>query len=158
MRNSTGFEYIEISQALIRQENHFLMQLRDFKPDIESPGQWGFFAGHHEQGENAEEAMWRELEEELRWQPKKLLFLDTFLFGNRRIHVFRCDLSGDQEKLSLQEGLEFGLFSPKEIRSGQLYSRKKSRHYPITTIAMEVFRSVYGDLKDLDPNKPLPIH
>jgi 8-oxo-dGTP pyrophosphatase MutT (NUDIX family) len=141
-----GLEYIEISQALIRQENYFLMQLRDFKPDIESPGQWGFFAGHHEQEENAEEAMWRELEEELRWQPKELRFLDTLLFGNRRLHIFRCELVGDQKKLSLQEGVEFGLFTKGEILREQLHSRTRNRRYPITTIALEVFRSTNGGL------------
>ena len=40
---------------LVTPDGRYLMQLRDFKPDIESPGHWGFFAGHRNPEESAEE-------------------------------------------------------------------------------------------------------
>ena len=99
-----GLSQIEISQAFIAIEDRFLMQLRDFNPSIVYPGHWGFFAGHSEPGESAEETMWREIEEELSWKPQNLNFLgDIVVEGNRRIHAFQCQLDCKLEELVLQE-------------------------------------------------------
>ena len=86
-----GLSQIEISQAFIAIEDRFLMQLRDFNPSIFYPGHWGFFAGHSEPEESAEETMWREIEEELSWKPQSLNFLGNIIVeGNRRINAFQC--------------------------------------------------------------------
>ena len=116
---------IEVSQALIHFQGRYLMQLRDFKDGIESPGHWGFFAGHIESGESAEQTIWREIKEELSWQPKKFDFLGNLKLRNRRMHVFYCDLNNEIESLSLQEGEEIGVFLPEEIHDKQLYSKKR---------------------------------
>ena len=42
-----------------------LVYLRDDKPDIPFPNHWDFFGGHVEDGETPEEALVREVEEEL---------------------------------------------------------------------------------------------
>lgn len=43
----------------------YLMQLRDQKPGIFFPGHWGVFGGAVDPGENVEQALAREMEEEL---------------------------------------------------------------------------------------------
>ena len=48
-----------------------LLQLRDPKPDIIFPGQWGFFSGSIEEDETQEQAAWRELWEELQYIVRK---------------------------------------------------------------------------------------
>ena len=58
------------------------MQLRDFKSGIESPGHWGFFAGQIETGESAEKTIWREIKEELCWQPQGFAFLGNLIFSS----------------------------------------------------------------------------
>ena len=135
---------IEVSQALICKNEYFLIQLRDFKSSIESPGHWGFFAGHIENGENPEQTMWRELHEELCWQPEVLFYLGNIVLDNHRTHVFRCEFVSDIQSLSLQEGVEIGIFRAEEIIKGQLYSFKRKQRYPITENSKVVFRDFNG--------------
>ena len=48
MLDDSANSFIGGSQVLIHFRGSCLMQLRDFKDGIESPGHWGFFAGHIE--------------------------------------------------------------------------------------------------------------
>ena len=139
MPDSPQNSYIEVSQALICKNDYFLIQLRDFKSSIESPGHWGFFAGHIENGENAEQTMWRELHEELCWQPERFCFLGNIIYGNGKMHVFQCELKEDVKTLSLQEGEEIDVFTEKEIIHGLLFSQKKNQYFPITKISRTVY-------------------
>ena len=132
---------IEISQVFIEIGSCFLMQLRDFKPSIVYPGHWGFFAGHWEEGELAEEAMWRELQEELQWQPIALKPLGCYIVErDRRIHAHHCQLNVPLDELSLQEGQEIGIFRKKEIARGVLFSQKWSEYFPVSPISIQVFQ------------------
>ena len=138
---SNRLPHIEISQSFITMDGQFLMQLRDFKPSIVFPGCWGFFAGHMETGESAEETILRELQEELCWQPSSLIYLGSLeVEGNRRIHVHQCQLDGDLESLSLQEGQEIGTFTLEEIIKGSLFSNKWKQFYSITPTSEKIFR------------------
>ena len=74
--------------------------------------------------ESAEQTIWREIKEELCWQPRGFNFLGNLIFGKLRMHVFYCDLYNDIKTLSLQEGEEIGVFLPEEILDKQLYSKK----------------------------------
>jgi len=133
------------------------MQLRDFKEEIESPGQWGFFAGKIEEEESAEQTIWREIKEELCWQPKSFDFLGNLNFGNRRMHIFYCDLFDDINTLSLQEGEEIGIFLPKEINENKLYSNKMNSYFPISEISHRVFDKFYKDLLKEKSNEYLDL-
>jgi 8-oxo-dGTP diphosphatase len=58
---------IEIAQALIFDRDlKLLIYLRDDKPTIPFPNHWDLFGGHVETGETPEQALCRELEEEIR--------------------------------------------------------------------------------------------
>lgn len=59
-------------------EKKFLLQLRDSHAK-KDPNQYGFFGGHREKGESAEECIKRELFEELEYTPKNLQLFRTFL-------------------------------------------------------------------------------
>ena len=138
--------YIEISEALITIDNLYLMQLRDFKPTIVYPGHWGFFAGHWETGETAEAAMKRELQEELRWQPRSLTFLGSLIVeGNRQIHAHQCQLDIKLQTLDVQEGQEIVAFSVEEITRNSLFSQKWKQYYPISPISAKVFQHFMGE-------------
>ena len=133
--------YIEIRQAIILKENLYLMQLRDFTPNIIYPGHWGFFAGHWKNNETAKEAMMRELLEELCWQPKSLIYLGNLIGEwNHHIHVHKCQLDCSLESLTLKEGQEIGAFTMDEITRNSLFSKKWKQCYPITPISATIFK------------------
>ena len=117
------------------------MQLRDFKPNIIYPGHWGFFAGHWKNHETAVDAMMRELNEELCWQPQILTYLGNIIVeGNLRIHVHKCQLNCGWESLTLQEGQEIGAFTKEEIARNTLFSQKLKKRFQVTPISAEVFK------------------
>lgn len=56
----------EIAQVLLFDRNgRLLIYLRDNKPEIPFPNHWDFFGGHLEEGETPEQALVREVKEEL---------------------------------------------------------------------------------------------
>ncbi len=91
------------------------------------PNQWCFFGGQIENGENPEDALNRELSEEL--GGKKLLenvkFFGVYPFwdvhsvnGNKRegfIHVYSADFVGKISDINLKEGKGFTFLSRQEM-------------------------------------------
>ena len=97
-------------------DGKFLLQLRDNKKGIKSPGKWAIFGGGVEKGETPKEAATREIFEELE------LRLDKNFFGRRKLFWFGHFIYFipykkriDKSKLKLHEGQEIGSFSRKEI-------------------------------------------
>ena len=68
----------EVVKAVIYKDQKYLLQLRDDNPEISSPNTWGFFGGGVDDGETHEEALIRELNEELNWKPKKMELFHRF--------------------------------------------------------------------------------
>jgi 8-oxo-dGTP diphosphatase len=133
--------YIESCQAFIQIGESYLMQLRDFKPSIIFPGHWGFFGGHCENDEIPLDGMWRELQEELTWQPGSMRELGSLILAdNRRVHAHYCQLNVDLSQLTLQEGQEIGIFSVDEILGGKLFSKKWKKIFPISPISETTFK------------------
>ena len=61
---------IDVVAILVTPDVRYLVQLRDDKPGIFFPGFWGGFGGGIEPGETAEQAIIREMEEELCFTPQ----------------------------------------------------------------------------------------
>ena len=64
----------EVALALLERNGRWLMQLRDDVPGIVGPGCWGLFGGHLDPGETAQQALERELLEEIGWSSSGLEF------------------------------------------------------------------------------------
>ena len=118
-------------KAIIYSKGKILLQLRDEKPNIFYPGCWGLFGGNVDKNEEPVDALKRELEEEIRFQPKtlKLLFSWNHYKYNSILHFFLVPLSIDYEDLCLNEGQSMKLFSLEEINKLKITpSLKKNLH------------------------------
>jgi len=104
------------------------------KERINFPGCWGFFGGSIDVGETPEEASKRELLEEIGYKPALLYNMGFDIvrdLGNLSIHAYCCPLTIPIEKIDLQEGLDWGLFSLEEVMTKELYSHKMGRLFPV---------------------------
>lgn len=111
--------------AILYQDNQFLLQLRDDKPQILYPGHWAFFGGHLEPGELPEVAIQRELMEEIGYQPPKITHFSSYTSDPRIIrHVFYAPLMVPVATLELNEGMDRGLATPTDVQQGFLYSHR----------------------------------
>lgn len=100
--------------VLLHRDGRVLLQHRDDKPDIESPGQWSLFGGGLDEGEEPEDAMLREIEEEIGYRPRAHRPLVVFSGWYAEFHVYLAEVSPPIEELVLGEGQGFGYFTRKE--------------------------------------------
>jgi 8-oxo-dGTP pyrophosphatase MutT (NUDIX family) len=106
----------------------YLMQLRDRKPTIFYPGHWGLFGGAVDVDESPEQAVRRELEEELGFHPAEVDFLTEFSFdlqfvGSKRIYrrYYEVQTTDKEiESLRLSEGTAMEAFRPETLFSLRL--------------------------------------
>lgn len=107
-------------------DSRFLLQLRDSKPGIYYPSHWGLFGGAVDEGESPEQALCRELEEELDFRPEKYFRFTNFDFDfsfcgygvlYRTYYVVRITAKR-LNSLVLGEGSAFRAFAPEKLFSG----------------------------------------
>ena len=122
----------EVALAMLERDGRWLLQLRDDLDTIIHPGHWGLFGGHLAPGETPEQAVMRELQEEISWAPEStpsLWFSDDS--GTRIAHVFRGQLEVPIDHLNLLEGQDLKLASLEELITGEVWSEKRREHRPI---------------------------
>lgn len=115
-----------------------LLQLRDQDHNIPFPGHWGFFGGSIDDGEQPRESALRELDEELGFHPDELHLLDVTIIAelnNLMSHVFFCRLTTSVERLTLTEGMDFGLFTVDEVMTKKLSSERMKGLFPVVPLA-----------------------
>ena len=116
--------------AIIVVKDTYLLQLRDRKRGIFFPNQWGCFGGAVEPGEAIEQALTRELHEELGLDVASMPFryftrfdFDLAFAGLQSIwrYFYEIELArGDLDPLQLQEGSGMALFSIDQIVTGAI--------------------------------------
>lgn len=107
---------------IIFEDNRYLLQLRDQKPGIFFPGHWGLFGGATEPGESPEQAIRREMNEELGLMvPSDIKHVTDFSFTFGRFgvierHFFKIAVASSvMGSLTLNEGAEMRAFRAAEI-------------------------------------------
>jgi len=108
-----------VAALLVTPDRRYLLQLRDDKPDIWFPGFWGLFGGGVDAGETPEEALRRELHEELGFQPGQAAYFTQVCFDLRRWgrgvklrYVFEVPIEMDEiATMTLREGAGMELFA-----------------------------------------------
>ena len=109
--------------AAIILENHngeFLLYLRDNKPDIPFPDHWDLIGGHVEEWETPEEALVREVKEELDIDIKDYVFYRKYecftgdAYENIK-YIYYGKIGVPIEEVTLLEGVRPQYFSREEI-------------------------------------------
>jgi 8-oxo-dGTP diphosphatase len=101
-------------------DGKFLLALRDNKPGIPFPNHWDLIGGHVEEGETPEEAMVREVKEELDIDMKDYTFYKKFecltgdAYDNIK-YIFSGKINIPIEEITLLEGERAQYFSKEEI-------------------------------------------
>lgn len=108
------------SILLENSEGKILLFLRDNKPTIPHPNKWDLLGGGVEKGETFEEAIIREMQEEMELDLKDF---EVFRVYNRPENietVFHKKLDLDVDKINLHEGQKIQYFSVEELLSMDL--------------------------------------
>lgn len=94
---------------LFDRHNRLLVYLRDNKSDIPFPEHWDLFGGHLEDGETPEEALVREVKEELGLDLKRWQFFRSYeclqgdAYPNVK-HLYWAKIGKSADELTLYEG------------------------------------------------------
>jgi 8-oxo-dGTP diphosphatase len=115
---------ILVTMAVLYQDRHFLMQLRDDKKSILYPGRWGLFGGHLESGETPQVGLIREIQEEINYLVKNPTLFRCYSDRKTERYIFFAPLEVSLESLELNEGQDLDLVPLDNIRLGYHYSRK----------------------------------
>ena len=113
---------MKIIAAIILENDkgEFLLYLRDNKPDIPFPDHWDLIGGHVEEGETPEDALIREVKEELDIDLKDYTFYKKYecLTGDAYENIkfiYYGKINLPIEEITLLEGVRSQYFSREEI-------------------------------------------
>ncbi len=153
-QNQSIHSHTFVALAILQQGNRFLMQLRDDDPRILYPGHWGFFGGHMEPGESADDAVRRELIEELSYCPPALKLFVRQEEPTITRYIYHGYLEVNLSDLVLGEGIDFALLSLSDIERGHHFSAKISQARPLGKphrASLLQFLADNGDRSLVDP-------
>lgn len=105
-----------VSLIIENLKGQVLLMLRDDKSTIPYPNCWAFIGGHIEEGETPEQALVREVKEELDYDLKKYDFFKKYACEEGNISVFYIKGDYKIEDFRLGEGQKIQFFSKKEIQ------------------------------------------
>lgn len=111
----------EIAAIILENDKgEFLLYLRDDKPEIPFPDHWDLIGGHVEEGETPEEALVREVKEELDIDLKEYTFYKKYVcltgdaYENIK-YIYSGKINLPIEEITLLEGVRPQYFSRAEI-------------------------------------------
>ena len=115
--------YNDVGALLVTDDGRYLAQLRDDRPDIRAPAHWGMFGGGIHPGESDEDALRRELVEELDLRVGELRRFTELVYVEpvpphdlgRKVYLEARVTEGEVAGLAQREGAAKRLLSPDEL-------------------------------------------
>ncbi|MBN2461315.1 MAG: NUDIX hydrolase [Candidatus Cloacimonetes bacterium] len=111
---------IGCSMIIVNSRQQVLLLLRDSKSEIPYPACWDLPGGKVEPGESPEQAILREVKEELGLEIKNCSLFRITDFHDRKEYTFRSELDLEVNHIDLQEGQAARWFQHKEIAQIEL--------------------------------------
>lgn len=113
---------IPCASAILYNKGHqVLLQQRDNKPDLPFAGCWTLFGGQIEINETPDNAIKRELVEEINLKPNLTHWKTYNRQHNEHIiiiqHIFIAPINQKEENITLNEGQSMGFFNYKQLDS-----------------------------------------
>ncbi len=110
---------VQISTIFLYDENNKILMQHRSETDDKYPGYWTCFGGHVEKGETPEQALRRELFEELEYRVEKPILLlsrkNASLYDGQIVETFTyIEKYDNSQKLVLHEGQGYGWFTIEE--------------------------------------------
>jgi 8-oxo-dGTP diphosphatase len=109
---------IQIAHVLLfDRDDRLVIYLRDDKADIPFPNHWDFFGGHLEPGETPEQALLREVKEELGIELRQWQFFRSYeclegdVYPNRK-YIYQARIDKTIDELTLHEGQRLASIKP----------------------------------------------
>jgi len=134
----------EIAAIILENDKgEFLLYLRDNKPDIPFPDYWDLIGGHVEEGETPEQALVREVKEELDIDLKEYTFYKKYVcltgdaYENTK-YIYKGRINLPIEKVTLLEGVRPQYFTRAEIPDVKFANILKS-------IVMDYIKDTYSN-------------
>ena len=111
---------------LTNKEDKALLQLRDNKHSY--AGSWALFGGHIDGSETPEEALVREIKEEINYSLKNYkLIKESYVEGFGKVYWFHSVIDVKLSELTLLEGDDLNFFTYEEILKLKLAPESKKR-------------------------------
>jgi 8-oxo-dGTP diphosphatase len=114
-------------------EREILLQLRDDKPGLEYPNCWGTFGGQIEEGETPQEALLREIKEELDYDVESPGLYRVYSFDGYDIYMF-CTID---KKITLND------FNVREGQRAEFFSREAAAKIPCAFNCREIVEDYF---------------
>ncbi len=114
-----------VSLIIENSKGQVLLQLRDDKPDIPYPNHWAVLGGKIEEGETREEALRREMMEEIELVLDDFQFLCELNINNQKIFLYKTNKDLDVNKTPLHEGQKIEFFYEKKAFKLKLKAEDK---------------------------------
>ncbi|MFH1183022.1 MAG: NUDIX domain-containing protein [Candidatus Moraniibacteriota bacterium] len=113
---------IKIAAIILENDKkEILLYLRDNKPTIPFPNHWDLFGGYVEKGETIEEALVREVKEELDYDLKEYKFFKKYNCSEGDVHknvkyVYVGKIDKPIEEITLKVGENLKFFPRDEVK------------------------------------------
>lgn len=112
-----------VSLGFLRNRDKILLYLRDDRQDISYPNHWALLGGQIEQGETPQDALEREIQEEIGCKAFNISFVSRLDIVNNpmcedyTIFLFKGEMRHRLQDMHLTEGQKLGYFTLEEFRT-----------------------------------------